>query len=194
MSSTVRGRGRNVEIAVDRALPAAGEELRAHFTERPDFYRGSHAVANFGVLEPGAAEIGAFRDMLAEFGITLDGVSGSDSLAETLANLQLAYLGPAPVAEVSALPRSRPPPPDRALARSALAGRRLRRRARRPGPAPHRQDRSAEPARASGRPASPRPASRSRRPRRTHPPACRRSTTAARCAAVRRCTTWATSS
>jgi septum site-determining protein MinC len=107
--STVRGRGRNVEIAVDRALPAATEELRAQFTERPDFYRGSHAVANLGVLEPGATEIAAFRDMLAEFGITLDGVSGADTLAETLANLQLAYLGPAPVAEVSALPRSRPP-------------------------------------------------------------------------------------
>lgn len=106
--STVRGRGRNVEIAVDRALPAAGEELRAHFTERPDFYRGSHAVANLGLLEPGATEIAAFRDMLADFGITLDGISGTDTLADTLANLQLAYLGPAPVAEVSALPRSRP--------------------------------------------------------------------------------------
>ena len=106
--SSVRGRGRNIEIAVDRALPAAGEELRVHFTERPDFYRGSHAVANLGLLEPGAAEIGAFRDLLTEFGITLDGVSGSGSLAETLANLQLAYLGPAPVAEVSALPRTRP--------------------------------------------------------------------------------------
>ncbi len=106
--SSVRGRGRSVEIAVDRALPAAGEELRAHFIERPDFYRGSHAVANLGLLEPGAIEIGAFRDLLAEFGITLDGVSGPEHLAETLADLQLAYLGPAPVAEVSALPRSRP--------------------------------------------------------------------------------------
>ena len=104
----MRGRGRSVEIAVDRALPAAGEELRAHFTERPDFYRGSHAVANFGILEPGPAEIAVFRDLLAEFGITLDGVSGPDALAQTLADLQLAYLGPAPVAEVSALPRSRP--------------------------------------------------------------------------------------
>ena len=104
----MRGRGRSVEIAVDRALPAAGEELRAHFTERPDFYRGSHAVANLGLLEPEPLEIAAFRDLLAEFGITLDGVSGADSLARTLADLQLAYLGPAPVAEVSALPRSRP--------------------------------------------------------------------------------------
>ena len=106
--STVRGRGRSVEIAVDRALPAAGEELRAHLSERPDFYRGSHAVANLGILEPAGPELAAFRDMLAEFGITLDGVSGVDSLADELAALQLAYLGPAPVAEVSALPRSRP--------------------------------------------------------------------------------------
>ena len=107
--STVRGRGRSVEIAVDRALPAAGEELRAYFTERPDFFRGSHAVANLGLLEPGAAELATFRDMLAEFGITLDGVSGVETLAAELAALELAYLGQAPVAEVSALPRSRPP-------------------------------------------------------------------------------------
>ena len=106
--STVFGRGRTVEIAVDRPLPAAREELHALFTERPDFYRGSHAVANLGTFEPAAAEIADFRDMLAEFGITLDGVSGADTLAGDLARLQLAYLGPAPVAEVSALPRSRP--------------------------------------------------------------------------------------
>lgn len=106
--STVRGRGRSVEIAVDRALPAANDELRAYFAERPDFFRGSHAVANLGELEPAAAELAAFRDMLAEFGVTLDGISGVDSLAGELAALQLAYLGPAPVAEVSALPRSRP--------------------------------------------------------------------------------------
>jgi septum formation inhibitor MinC len=145
--STVRGRGRNVEIAIDRALPAAGEELRAHFTERPDFYRGSHAVANLGMLEPGAAEIADFRDMLAEFGITLDGVSGADTLADGLARLQLAYLGPAPVAEVSALPRSRPlrhvelSPAARSLAadfagaRADLAQRRLSGAAAPPVPA-----------------------------------------------------------
>ena len=37
--SSVRGRGRNLEIAVDRALGAAAEELRAQFAGRPDFYR-----------------------------------------------------------------------------------------------------------------------------------------------------------
>jgi septum site-determining protein MinC len=107
--STVRGRGRNLEIAVDRALAAAVDELRAQFAARPDFYRGSRAVANLGILEPPAVEIAAFRDALAEYGITLDGVSGIDSIAPVVAELDLAYLGSAAEAasEVAALPRPR---------------------------------------------------------------------------------------
>jgi len=110
--STVRGRGRNLEIAVDRALTAAVDELRSQFAARPDFYRGSRAVANLGILEPPAIEIAAFRDALAEYGITLDGVSGVDSIAAVVAELDLAYLGSAPEAasEVAALPR---PPRER---------------------------------------------------------------------------------
>ncbi|HEX3468998.1 MAG TPA: septum site-determining protein MinC [Candidatus Elarobacter sp.] len=107
--STVRGRGRNLEIAVDRALGAAADEIRAQFAERPDFYRGSRAVANLGILEPPAAEIAAFRDALAEFGIILDGISGVETIASVVAELDLAYLGSAPeaAAEVAALPRPR---------------------------------------------------------------------------------------
>jgi septum site-determining protein MinC len=105
--STVRGRGRNLEIAVDRALGAAAEELRAQFAGRPEFYRGSRAVADLGVLEPAAGEIAAFRDALAEFGITLDGVSGVDAIAAVVAELDLAYLGTATAADVAALPRPR---------------------------------------------------------------------------------------
>ena len=103
--SIVRGRGRNLEIAVDRALGAAVEELRGQFAAKPDFYRGSRAVANLGILEPPANEIAAFRDALAEFGITLDGVSGVDGIAGIVAELDLAYLGSAALAEVAALPR-----------------------------------------------------------------------------------------
>jgi septum formation inhibitor MinC len=106
--STVRGRGRSLEIAVDRALGAATEELRTQFAERPEFYRGSRAVANLGILEPPASEVAAFRDALAEFGITLDGVSGADALAPVAAELELAYLGVAPVGDVAVLPRNRP--------------------------------------------------------------------------------------
>jgi septum formation inhibitor MinC len=109
--STLRGRGRNLEIAVDRALGAAVEELRGQFAARPDFYRGSRAVANLGILEPPAAELAAFRDALAEYGITLDGVSGSDALAAVVAELELAYLGAAGAGggDVAVLPRQRPP-------------------------------------------------------------------------------------
>jgi septum site-determining protein MinC len=105
--STLRGRGRNLEIAVDRGLPEAADELRGQFADRPDFYRGSHAIANLGAIVPSGPELLAFRDLLAGFGITLDGVSGNEALAPLLAELDLAYLGAAPVAEVSALPRSR---------------------------------------------------------------------------------------
>jgi len=107
--STVRGRGRSLEIAVDRALAAAVEELRAQFEARGEFYRGSRAVANLGILEPPAHEIAAFRDLLAEYGITLDGVSGVDAIAGTVAALDLAYLGlpSTNASEVAPLPRQR---------------------------------------------------------------------------------------
>lgn len=107
--STVRGRGRSLEIAVDRALAAAVEELRAQFAAKPDFYRGSRAVANLGMLEPPAGDIAAFRDALGEFGITLDGVSGVDAIAGVVAELDLAYLGTAAAADVAALPRRATP-------------------------------------------------------------------------------------
>lgn len=106
--SSVRGRGRNLEIAIDRAWPEASLELRGQFGDRPEFFRGSRAVAHLGTLEPSASELAGLRDLLAEFGITLDGVAGTDALAPLLAELELAYLGPAPLAEVAALPRRRP--------------------------------------------------------------------------------------
>jgi septum formation inhibitor MinC len=105
--SSVRGRGRNLEIAVDRDLGAAAEELRAQFSGRPDFYRGSRAVANLGALEPSTEELIAFRDALAEFGIELDGVCGVEPVAAIAAGVGLAYLGAAQIAEVAALPRKR---------------------------------------------------------------------------------------
>jgi septum site-determining protein MinC len=107
--SSVRGRGRSLEIAVDRVLAVAAEELREQFAARPDFYRGSRAVANLGSLEPSADEIVAFRDVLAEYGIGLDGISGVEALAPLAAELDLAYLGSAQAADVAALPRQRTP-------------------------------------------------------------------------------------
>lgn len=106
--SVVRGRGRTLEIAIDRALPAAAEELREQFTARPDFYRGSRAVASLGSVEAEASELRSLRDLLEEFGIALDGVSGPDALAPALAELELAYLGVSAHPDVAVLPRERP--------------------------------------------------------------------------------------
>jgi septum formation inhibitor MinC len=103
-----------------------------------------------GTLLPDAPQIAAFRDLLAEFGVTLDGVAGPESLAPVLAGLELAYVGSAPVPDVSALPRARAPRPvalsddarslaaDFAGARADLAKRRKARGAAAPpgsGPA-----------------------------------------------------------
>jgi hypothetical protein len=103
--STVRGRGRSLEIVVDRGLATAVDELRAQFAARPDFYRGSRAVANLGALEPAPGDLVALRDALAGFGITLDGVSGSEAIAGTVADLDLAYLGSTAITDVAVLPR-----------------------------------------------------------------------------------------
>jgi len=141
--SSIRGRGRNLEIAVDRALAAAVPELRAQLDERPDFFRGSRAVANLGPLEGAPADLRDLRDMLAVFGVTLDGVSGPETLAEPLAALELAYLGLSPVGDVAPLPRPRTPreitlsegarslAADFAGARADLAARRMQRDAAR---------------------------------------------------------------
>jgi septum site-determining protein MinC len=139
--STIRGRGRSLEIGIDRALAAATVEIRGQLEERPAFFRGSRAVANFGLVETDAAGLVAFRDVLADFGITLDAVSGVESLAPLLAQLDLAYLGAAPGGEVAAIPRPRarrslalsngvrPLVADFAGARADLAARRTEREA-----------------------------------------------------------------
>jgi septum site-determining protein MinC len=105
--TTIRGRGRSLEIAVDRALPIATAEIRAQLEERPAFFRGSRAAANLGQIEADLASLVALRDLLAEFGIGLDGVSGVEALAPLLAQIDLAYLGPTPAEEVAAIPRPR---------------------------------------------------------------------------------------
>jgi septum site-determining protein MinC len=105
--TTIRGRGRSLEIAIDRALPIATGEIRAQLEERPAFFRGSRAAANLGPIEADLPSLIALRDVLAEFGIALDGVSGVEALAPLLAQIDLAYLGATPAEEVAAIPRPR---------------------------------------------------------------------------------------
>ncbi len=102
--TTVRGRGRVLEITVDRPLLEAAEDLRAQFADRPDFYRGSRATANLGTLESDAAALATFRTFLGNYGIVLDGVYGPAQLGEIVEGLELSYLGTPPIADVAPLP------------------------------------------------------------------------------------------
>lgn len=105
--STIRGRGRSLEIALDRTLPEANADVRAQLAARPAFFRGSRATANFAAFEATTGDLVAFRDILAEFGIVLDGVAGLPILEPVLAALDVAYLGATPAEEVAPIPRSR---------------------------------------------------------------------------------------
>ncbi len=109
--STIRGRGRSLEIAVDRPLAEARIDLRAQLDARPTFFRGSRAVAHLASFAADSADVAALRDLLAEFGIALEGVSGAAAVADALVPLELAYLGitPPPEANVAPMPRPRSP-------------------------------------------------------------------------------------
>jgi septum site-determining protein MinC len=98
-----------LEIAIDQPFPAAGVDMREQLQARPGFFRGSRAIANLGGVAATAADLMMLRDLLAEFGITLDGVSGAESLAAQVGLTDLAYLGVTPADEtVAPIPRQRP--------------------------------------------------------------------------------------
>ena len=110
--STIRGRGRSLEIAIDRPLPDARVDLRAQLDARPGFFRGSRAVAelshaDLGTSDAAAGELAALRDLLAEFGITLEAVRGPAALAPLLGPLDLDYRGATPAGDPTA-PNPRP--------------------------------------------------------------------------------------
>jgi len=118
--TTVRGRGRMLEITVDCPLGDAADDLRAQFADRPDFFRGSRATANLGTLESDVSALATFRSFLANYGIVLDGMYGPPTLADLAEGLDLSYLGLPPVADVAPLP-IRKDRPDRSVVLSDAA-------------------------------------------------------------------------
>ena len=66
----LRGRGMGLEIALaGRDLTEAFEELEARLGERPGFYRGTSATANFGARAPAEEEVERLRSLLDSAGI-----------------------------------------------------------------------------------------------------------------------------
>jgi septum site-determining protein MinC len=99
----LRGKGQALEVGcTDRDVAAVCTELQARLSESPDFYRGSRAKAIFGPALPSGAELDRLRDVLAEFGIVLEGVAGESPLAEIAEGIGLLYFGSAPPREAGA--------------------------------------------------------------------------------------------
>ena len=102
----LRGRREGLEVSLsERDLEQACDELQARLAERPSFYRGASAVANFGDTCPSDAVLARLRGVLDEAGVTLRALSGTaDGLAGLAHERGLDFEAPA----IAAAPS--PPP------------------------------------------------------------------------------------
>jgi septum formation inhibitor MinC len=81
--------------------------MAERLAERPDFYRGSSAVAIFGEPEPTDGELQTFLAGIGEFEIALQGLYGDATLAALAARHELVYLGEPPRRPVASFERKR---------------------------------------------------------------------------------------
>ena len=111
----LRGTAAGLEfVFAERSFDAAWAEIEARLVERPDFYRGSRAIAIF-VGEPPADDV-ALRVVTAAqtYGITLRGFAGDAATGELAARLGVPYLGEPPPSSVTSFERKRAARADRA--------------------------------------------------------------------------------
>ena len=104
----VRGTATGLEfVFAGRPFDEAWSEIAGRLAERPDFYRGSQAVAVFDGEAPPDDGLTRFLGALGGFGITLVGVHGDASLASLAERHALAFLGEAPRPSVASFERKR---------------------------------------------------------------------------------------
>jgi len=94
-------------VFADRPFAEAWAEMAARLAERPDFYRGSRAVAVFTGEAPAYPAFVPVRAALAEHGIELHAVSGPPAAEALALAAGLAYLGAATPPSVAHLDRKR---------------------------------------------------------------------------------------
>jgi septum site-determining protein MinC len=118
----LRGRRRGLEIALaGRELGQALDELEARLGERPDFYRGTSAVANLGATCPTADEMDRLNALLGSAGIALRALAG-DAGVEAIARARgLVYETVTPAADDYELQRRRALRPRREIKLSEQA-------------------------------------------------------------------------
>jgi septum site-determining protein MinC len=118
----LRGRRQGLEIALaGRELGEALDELEARLGERPDFYRGTAAVANLGATCPTADEMDRLDALLGGAGIALRALSG-DAEVEAIARARgLVFETVKPAADDYELRRRRALRPRREIKLSEQA-------------------------------------------------------------------------
>jgi septum formation inhibitor MinC len=110
----LRGTAAGLEfVFTDRAFDAAWAEIAARLAERPDFYRGSRAIAIFGAEVPSDQDARRFVEAALEYGIALRGFRGDVPIEELCARLGIEYLGSSPHASVASIERKRAARADR---------------------------------------------------------------------------------
>ena len=88
----LRGRKQGLEVALaGRELGPALDELEARLAERPGFYRGIAAVANFGDSRPSPAELARLRVLLDQAGIELRALSGTGEVEAAARDFGCAF-------------------------------------------------------------------------------------------------------
>lgn len=105
----LRGRRAGLEVALaGRELGEAFDELEARLAERPGFYRGTSAVANFGTTRPASDDLIRLGRLLGDAGIELRAIAGSPDVGEIAMACGLAFEAvAAPASDAHELDRRR---------------------------------------------------------------------------------------
>jgi septum site-determining protein MinC len=94
-------------VFAGRPFGEAWSEIAERLAERPDFYRGSQAVAIFEGEAPDDAGMARFLSAVNGYGIALRGLHGEASLASLAERHDLIFLGDAPRPTVASFERKR---------------------------------------------------------------------------------------
>ena len=104
----LRGTAAGLEfVFAGRPFGEAWSEIAERLAERPDFYRGSQAVAIFEGEAPDDDGMTRFLSAVNGYGIALRGLHGEASLASLAERHDLIFLGDAPRPTVASFERKR---------------------------------------------------------------------------------------
>ncbi len=104
----LRGTAAGLEFVFgERSFDVSARDIAARLEERPDFYRGSRAVAIFEGEPPPDDAIRGFAQTVGSLGIVLRGIYGTSDARELAGRIALPYLGEPPRPSVANIARKR---------------------------------------------------------------------------------------